>query len=327
MVGIATRRTTGLAGTRRSHGVLLAAVALVAAGAVASPAANAVTGNPSPRPTAAARKAPAVAPVSASTRQLSKETKVDPTKRAMWVWTWDSNADVVSFARGQRVRDVYVYVFPGTASSVKVRDLAQRVRAAGMQPWAMGGDPSWVVDTQVPRDWTREVLAAGVFVGIHLELEPHSLPDFTGNREKYLTSMSAVVANMAATSQLPVDVSLPWWYHTLAVGGTTATDALMKVADAVTIITYSNTASEIEYQATYAAAAATRAQKPFSFASETNVVPDAPAWRSIAGQTNTRLRTVQDAVIAHWSSNPRFRGFAVHDYRGWVALTTATAAR
>jgi hypothetical protein len=112
----------------------------------------------------------------------------------MWVWTYSSPAEVVRFAKTHHVSDVFVYVHPDRVSSSTA--LAAALTKAGLHPYALGGDPSWVTRPAVATRWAADVLATGVYQGIHLDVEPHMLANFSQQTQRYLTNLVTVVSSV-----------------------------------------------------------------------------------------------------------------------------------
>lgn len=242
--------------------------------------------------------------------------------RAMWLWNWESNEAVVDFAAEHHVKEIFTYAIPGfsrTAELARLTDLVRRGRAANIRMWAMGGDPSWVTAPRAATDWIFEARASGLFSGIHLEIEPHSVPGYWADQEAMnLAYLRLLDDCRAAAGGETLELSLPWWFHTLSASGVRLDRQAISRVDQVAIVTFNDTVAGIEMNAQQAGAEATAAGVPFRFASETNAVE--VDWITFFGQRNARMLQVQDTVIVAWQSNPLFRGFAVQEYEGWSRL-------
>lgn len=302
----------------------LAALAAAAALVTTGPLAAATTSPGAPDSITVQAPATASAPArTTSTAALPTKAPVTSSKRrsGMWVWTWTDPDNVVTFASTHNVTDIYIYNNPidQTQQQQSVL-LARKTRAAGLMPVAMGGDPSWVNQPGVAETWARTVTATGAYSGVHLEVEAHSTPTWSTNKEAAISNYVQCVTRVTKATRLPVDVSVPWWYHQETSGAATVTDAIARVADTITLVTYNNTAAGINEFAAGGAAIATKHRVPFRLASETNTGPGIPAWLTFSGHTQTDLQSVQRAVATQWSGNKYFAGFATHDYTGWQQL-------
>ncbi len=242
-------------------------------------------------------------------------------RSGMWVWTWDNPNAVVAFAKARNVSDIYIYNNPiDPQQQQQSIALAIQTRAAGLKPVAMGGDPSWVTNIPVAVGWARTATATGVYEGIHLDVEAHSGPTWAVNKKEAIAQYVKCVQQVNAATPLPVDVSVPWWYHEETFRNASVTDAVAKRADIITLVTYHNTVEGINEFAAKGAAIATKHKTPFRFASETNSGPDIPDWLTFARHTSSSLAATQATVVNQWAANKYFVGFATHDYTGWKAL-------
>lgn len=244
--------------------------------------------------------------------------------RAMWLWNWDSNQAVLDFSIAHNVKEIFTYALPGfmqdDALRTKLSDLTSRGTALGIRMWAMGGDPSWVTSPQTAVNWVNEVNASGFFNGIHLEIEPHSeagyWDDQDARNQLYISLLDQVEA---AKGDQTLELSLPWWYHTISYDNSTLDLAAINAVDQITIVTFDDSVAGVESDAQQAAAIADAQNKPYRLASETNSVTDAD-WITFVGQTNSEMLSVQNQVSQQLRSNPNYLGFAVEDYTGWSAL-------
>jgi len=243
--------------------------------------------------------------------------------RAMWLWNWDDNQSVLDFSLAHNVKEIFTYAFPGfmhdDALRTKLADLTSRGNALGIRMWAMGGDPSWVTSPQTALAWVAEVNSSGFFNGIHLEIEPHSEYGYWENQDArdqmYISLLDQVEA---AKGDQTLELSLPWWYHTITYGESTLDVAAISAVDQITIVTFDDSVTGIQNDALNAAAIADAQNKPYRLASETNTVDT--DWITFAGQSNTEMLTVQNAVSQTLLTKPNYLGFAVEDYTGWSAL-------
>lgn len=242
----------------------------------------------------------------------------------MWVWQWDDPNSVVSFARTHNVNLIHLYAHPGftkdPATYSKVSQTAKLAKMYGIAVYALGGDPSWVLNPEAGALWADEIVASKLFTGMNVGVEPQQYPDWETNKDVYAQQyVTAMLAVKAHKGKMKLDVSLPWWYHMVAVGaGSDLTSETIKLADSITIITYADTVDGVNYDAKPAAQKATLAKKPFRFASETN--NSGTLWVDFYTQPATDMYQVQDTVYNMWKTNRYFKGFVVHDYTGWAAM-------
>ncbi|HEY6622694.1 MAG TPA: hypothetical protein VIX85_02590 [Acidimicrobiales bacterium] len=253
---------------------------------------------------------------------------------AMWVWNWADSAAMVSFAKANRVTEIFAYVAPGFTDPTYIpwgwsqpqlpleESLAADAAAAGITVYAMGGDPSWVPNPTYGTDWANEALATGLFRGIHVELEPWALSswgtDRSGTIDQYLSELAGIHA-VAATYGVPDEISIPYWLSMYSTRTGVPLDvAAMRNADAATVVTFFNSISQIESFGKAELMAARSVGIPLRFAAEAN--EDTPSWLSFYGDTLAQF----DSAIAHvnrdMTGTPGYLGIAVEDYQGWSAM-------
>jgi hypothetical protein len=221
------------------------------------------------------------------------------------------------------VKSVFVYAHPGfrddTLLNTKLTDLSKKAKKAGVRMWAMGGDPSWVTNHKVAIDWINEVVASRLFSGVHFEIEPHSQAGYWDNQtERNQQFVSLLNKANTAAGPLPLELSLPWWFHTIAYGDTTLDEAAISEVDQITIVTFNDVSAGIEMNAENAQVISREQNKPYRLASETNA--NDTAWVTFAGETNAHMLTTQNEVSTARANDPLYLGFAVHDYSGWKQL-------
>lgn len=261
-----------------------------------------------------------------------------PTSRAMWVWNWSSNADVISFAQSHGVTELFAYTAPGWSTPgyippgwsqpelPLITDLSARAHAAGIKIDAMGGDPSWAQNVPVAQSWATENVDSGLFDGLHVELEPWQLSAWTTDQAATIAGfLSDFDVIKSAAGSMQVEASIPWWlYQYYDANGTTLDKAVMNRVDSAAVITFHNTPATQEQDGSTESADAVSLGKPFRYASETN--QSNPTWVSYYGSTETQFETAMNQVDADMANTTGYRGMAVEDYNGWVALQAASPA-
>lgn len=252
--------------------------------------------------------------------------------RATWVWGRPSTSTLVSFATGQGVRDLFVSV-PWRVTSQPtemawLRDLRTRATAAGIRLHALGSETGWVDDHTSALTWQREALSTGLFDGVHLDVEPWLHADWAGDRTALLRRYLGLLAALAGDTTARVEADISFWLDQHAVDGQRVDEAVLARVDAVTVMTYRDTATgedSISALGEAALAAADRAGKPARLAVETNHLGTDPVSekQTFAGATRAVLTSAMAAVDAAVRHHPSYAGIAVHDVTGWQALRTA----
>ena len=270
----------------------------------------------------------AVVPVAAATSAQSAPAPA-AAPVSMWVWSDGDPAELVTFATEQAVDRMYVYVYrPRGAELTRLEQLADLADDAGIELWAMSGDPHWALQHRAVLSWQRKALATGLFVGTHLDVEPYSLRAWDTRRSKVIKRFVTMLDKVQEADDRPLEVDVPYWYGDFSApggGGDTLADAVLDVADAVTVMSYRDTATgpnSLLVVAEDMLARAAAAGVPIELAVETNALGCEHCTFFEEGAD--AMRAVIADVTAELAGHPTFTGFAVHDFDGFRALTEET---
>jgi hypothetical protein len=246
--------------------------------------------------------------------------------RAMWVWATPDNQTLIDFATAHGVQEIFYSVSPniqGTELST-LQGLRALAHASGIMLDALGGDSTWATTgVSDAIAWENDALATGLFDGIHLDLEPMQLPDWSTNTAAdALSFVSAMKQIRANDTKVHLELDCQFSYGTIAVAGyASLADAVDTTVDEITIMSYRNTdtgpngmfgIAEDELARGQATGIAVR------LGAETNDV--APAEVTFYGMTSTAMDAVLAETDTSAASYPSYRGIAVEDYTGWSAI-------
>lgn len=244
-----------------------------------------------------------------------------PVTRAAWLWVHEADPPdataVAAFLSEQRVHEAFVSV-PGAGPSVHTRSCVAALRAQGIRVSALGGDPSWV-DGQGALRWMERAVGSLAFDGVHLDIEPWGTAKWAGNESRMLAGLERAVREVAAQTELPVEVDLaPWLAHTHPAAFTRIASA----ADAVTLMAYRDRAGDILAVSDAARALLREARQPYRIGVETGPVrrPAPSARETFADDGRTAMEAALADVAAGIDPRDRFTGLAVHDAVSWAAL-------
>jgi hypothetical protein len=251
------------------------------------------------------------------------ETSVAPPgTRAMWLWQPDEPRAVVDWAAANGVRALFAYYDP--ADLDRLRELQRLCDAAGIALDALGGDPAWTTDHATALAWARGAAATGLFRGLHLDVEPYLLPSWAKDQAALVPQFLALLDETSAATDLPVELDVPFWLPTVPVpGGGSLADAVLDRVDAITVMSYRNTATGANSMLGVAddlLRRAGRVAKPVRLGAETQPLGDC-AYCSFHGDSADRLHRTLAAVDTAAQRYPAFAGIAVHQYDTWIALT------
>lgn len=237
--------------------------------------------------------------------------------RAMWVWVHDATppdpAAVAAFAAQQRVTEAFVSVPWGGPTAITHQCVAA-LRGKGVRVSALGGDPSWTTGTDAVT-WMQRATAAWLFDGIHLDIEPWTRRDWAGREQELLAGLERTVKDVAGRTTLPVEVDLSPW---LADAHPSAFAAIVRRADAVGLMAYRDSATDILAGSATARRLIGEARKPYRMGVDTFPVPE--PRETFADDGRAVLERELAAVAAQLAGDPRFAGVAIHDFEHWSAL-------
>lgn len=249
--------------------------------------------------------------------------------RATWVWTRPAPATLVTWAVRRGVDELFVSVdtdLPTSPDRAWVRSVVTRAHAAGIRVAALGGDADWVDHPEDGLAWQRAVVGTRLFDGVHLDIEPWVRDDWDSRRKELVAAYVDVLRRLAAATRLPVEADIAFWLHQLrAPSGRPLDEAVMRLVDSVTVMSYRHRVSgddSITGLGAHELATATRLRKPCRLGVETNHLGDDAVSRKqtfhgLGAQTLNRALRAVDAAERHV---PSYRGIAVHDFDGWRAL-------
>ena len=249
--------------------------------------------------------------------------------RATWVWERPPPRDLIAWVRGQDVRELFVAVRAGVqtpADLAWLRSVVQRAHVHGIRVAALGGDPGWVDDPEPALTWLQRVLATRLFDGVHVDVEVWDHDDWEERPVELGTAFVGLLRQLQDASPLRLEADIAFHLHTVSTAsGESLESAVMRVVDAVTVLSYRNTVSGPDSITDVARSAVTTASRrgvPCRLAVETKdlgadpIVTQADLPRARQGRPRPRPgrrrpRLVDVAV---------YRGLAVHDYDHWRAL-------
>ena len=260
--------------------------------------------------------------------------------RSLWVWrtALAEASSVASFAQRNGFRLVFLSVTSAERSALAAGDAASLdairfLKGGGRSVYAVAGDPSWVKHGRGdPPESVRDLLGAhrqhGVFDGLALDVEPHTLPEWkdgTGQTElakNYLQALG-VIRSAAAELGLPVLATVhPTYakYSPPAANGATLLQAAARAVDATDLMAYRNAENTLESFGGAAMEQLASLAKPWWLGVSTHT--GSPAGTSYATLPANRFFPDVDATAAEVARRygGAFAGISVEDYRNTLAL-------
>ena len=237
--------------------------------------------------------------------------------------------ELVSWSQRHDVGELFLSVGAGIDASPDlpwVRAAVREARAAGLKVSALGGDKDWVDQPAEGLDWARSAIATGLFDGIHVDIEPWARHDWDRRRRSVVTAYLFLLRRLAANCPLPLEADIAHWLHEVPTAtGVPLDGAVMDIVDAVTVLSFRNTATgpdSITDVGAHGLATARGVGIRCRLAVETKHLGDDPASRkqTFFGLGGAALARGLETVDAMETSVASYNGVAVHDFEGWLAL-------
>lgn len=256
---------------------------------------------------------------------------------ATWLWDQPDPGVLAHRVAARGLRDVFVAT-PARWVGDDRRDYVRRLRALlppTVRLHALGGDPGWVHDPAAARTWLSTARSAGVFEGLHVDVEPWLLPEWGSDREAVVHGYLRVLGGLVATSNLPVEADLAFWLHEVQVRtdgphpvSRRLDEAVLDLLPGVTVMAYRRAVTGPDSITTLAAptlaAARARARTCRVGVETRDLGPDPVARKqTFFGRPRQELDAalrLADELLGGWGG---WAGLAVHDDTGWAALPTS----
>ncbi|MDT0123224.1 hypothetical protein Q9R46_11270 [Paenibacillus sp. RRE4] len=184
-----------------------------------------------------------------------------PEIRGTYIWeasqvTDDGGDHILAFAKQQKINWLYVRLDLDQRYS-SYRSFVKRAKAQGIEVHAMGGHPIWGKKENRPRikrlidyvkNYNAEVEPDERFEGIHLDIEPYTLPEWEANRNTLLTEWASNIAyfqkETKKDSNLETSADLAVWLDTYPLPGKdiSVTEFMIDTLDHVSLMAFRNSA-------------------------------------------------------------------------------------
>ncbi|MBG9793189.1 hypothetical protein ABD76_12045 [Paenibacillus dendritiformis] len=165
--------------------------------------------------------------------------------------------EIIAFARDKGVNLLYVRLDLEQPYEV-YRSLVKKAHEAGIEMHAMGGHPGWALQDYAPRirrlieyvkKYNRAAEADERFHGIHLDVEPYVLPDWSSRKDEVLrqwtANMKMFVEETKRNSNLETSIDLAVWLDRTLLPDEpdlSVSEWMIRTMDHVSLMAFRNTA-------------------------------------------------------------------------------------
>lgn len=258
---------------------------------------------------------PAAAPATAAGSPEPQPLGAD----AVWAWWWPGKGALVDAAAGYGFDRVYLYAEGGF--DAKVRGAIAALTARGIAVEALGGERRWATSrragmldfVRAARRYQRSAPPAARIAGVHVDVEPYSLPAWDRDPERVGRSLvHSLRAARRAAGPLPLAADIPLWYEPEL-----ARDVIA-ATDATTIMAYRDSAPEVIDVARDEVRLAGELGRTATVGVETgNYDPPSITFFEEGRAALARALAVVDTRLG---ARPGFGGLAVHQYGSLTGL-------
>lgn len=168
--------------------------------------------------------------------------------RSLYVWkTEEADAKLLTFCAERKVNRLYLMV--GGKATDPVRAFVKSAHEAKVEVHAMhpGDMAEWLdafpakLDHKVIVDWVEAVAKGGIYDGVHLDIEPHSTPQWKEDRLKLAQGYVELLKRAkAAADKLPLSAAVPdtWGRDDLRWAGKPLIEHVQDAVDRVSVMAY-----------------------------------------------------------------------------------------
>lgn len=180
-----------------------------------------------------------------------------PTGTGFWVWNYRQAAKapeaMLDTCRAQGCSRVLIQLPAQSEDEGIWREYAQllaKVRAVGIEPWALDGYPEAIQEPQRLADKITRLLrlvSPGLLSGVQLDIEPYLMPGFLQDEAQLRRYLSAIgTVKEAIQGRASLSLVIPFWLAVPIVGGRPLAFAVMDLADEVAVMSYRTDLDEVQ---------------------------------------------------------------------------------
>jgi hypothetical protein len=176
--------------------------------------------------------------------------------KAVWVWKDRilNPGELGSFCERYQIRVLFLYLTPQAGEALlsgkeSAREVVAFLRTGGRRVYACVGEPDWVIaPVRLPDHLAlaSRAVSAGLFDGLHLDVEPHSLPDWhdPSSRIQLLAGTVALLDLVRSTlSDIDIDAAVNPVFATVLYHGEMFLTALAHRVTSMSIMSYRDNVS------------------------------------------------------------------------------------
>jgi len=235
----------------------------------------------------------------------------------------------------RQVNRVYLFIDPYYPANY-YSSFIRAAKARSIEVIAMSGAPNWVLPEHNKKlydfiYWVKQyngrVAPEERFAGIHLDVEPYVLPQWSQDSDTviglWMDTVSGFVEEVKSDTNLTVGIDMPVWLEYTHVrdgygGRTTLSDWFIRRVDQVTLMAYLDNAKGIIESVRQELTEADRAGTPVLVAVET--VDNGEFGTSFYDKGQQTMMSELNTMIQTLSGYSSFKGYSVHEWDSWMKM-------
>ncbi|MFF2527307.1 hypothetical protein ACFVS2_00190 [Brevibacillus sp. NPDC058079] len=176
---------------------------------------------------------------------------------ATWIWNTQlivtEREEIIAFAKQHDVNLIYLHIDQENVAHQDYHSFIKAANASGIRVDALAGDPVWSLVSNRKSittflNWVQTYnKSAGEgerFSGLHLDIEPHVLPEWNENKEviknEWVANIEYLSTEIKKDPALELSVDIPFWMYELSLADKSETVSkwLVSTLDHVTLMAY-----------------------------------------------------------------------------------------
>ncbi|KZL90551.1 hypothetical protein [Clostridium magnum] len=188
-------------------------------------------------------------------KQNSKVAKVTDSQTIRGTWLWNTKSiinegeDIIRFLKDNKYNELYLQVNTDIKKEV-YNKFIENASKNGIGVYALDGNPIWIFKDKRQSlnkffDWVKKYNESSLqnqkFIGIHLDVEPYVLPEWStkrdilvGNYQDYILYSLTEVNKL----NLPFAVDVPFWFDVVNCGKENLAEWVISKVDEINIMAY-----------------------------------------------------------------------------------------
>lgn len=279
----------------------------------------------------------AITPWAGKTAEAEVVEEIVPAQQT-GTWLWDTTQiktapdSVLSFAETNDLNVIYLQINRDVQNSY-YKSFIHKASLAGIEVEILDGRPSWGLASAREglvsfinwiEAYQNEAEETEKFSGIHLDIEPHVLPEWKENRDEVVSQWQSNVTYLTGEAKrlgLTIGADLPFWLDNYTIPGKDMkiSSWMIRQYDSVTIMAYRDKASAIYNAASGELSEASALGKKVSIAVETNKSSEGDFitfYEEGPEYMAEQLQLLEEMASIHSS----YSGVSIHEYSSWINL-------